>query len=165
MTAKEYVKIVARQNVILRRDKEELERLRTRVLSVNAPTDKINVITGGGSDAQAANIESLMKLKDEIADYIVLAEKDRRIILEQLDSLSNPREIQYIMDVYIRCNSITETANKNLVGEMTVKRYLKKGLEEFETLYPEIKDLDDARHPGDVARFWRLRRKGEFCYG
>jgi len=105
-----------------------------------------------------------MDLKDEIITYTFLTEQDRQIIMTQLYSLHDSREIQYLIDVYIYHCAIMDLTNKYYVGSATVNRRLKNGLIEFEKLYPEIKELKEPMRPGEVAAFWKAKRKGEYAW-
>lgn len=113
----------------------ELSRLRERITSISNEIKGDRVQSSGTKDRVG---DAVSKLVDLERDIDVLVDKfidQKRVISEQLESLSEPDYYQILYLRYVERKSFCEISCELDRPERTVKRIHDKGMDEFESRF------------------------------
>lgn len=121
-------------NIIDNRIKER-SRLRERITSISTEIRGDHVQISGTKDRVGDAVAKLVDLEREIDELVDKLIDKRRVITEQLESLSEPDYYQILYLRYVERKSFCEISCDLNRPERTIKRIHDKGMEDFESRY------------------------------
>ena len=121
-------------NVIENRIRE-MSRLRERITSISSEIKGERVQSSSSKDRVGDAVAKLVDLEREIDGLVDRFIDQKRVISEQLESLSDPDYYQILYLRYVERKSFCEISCDMDRPERTIKRIHDRGMDEFESRY------------------------------
>lgn len=132
---KKYLRQVRHMDNVITNRLKERERLHATLTNIGGVMKPDKVQTSGTKDRIGDGVTKLVALEGEIDSLIDKMVDTRRVILSQLESLSDTKYYQILYMRYIDDKSFGEISGALNVPERSVKRHHDKALDEFESRY------------------------------
>lgn len=139
MSAKEYLSQIGQFNRLIENKKYELEELEAEKTKINQSFGTERVITSP-SDVFGNTMVHIIEQQKEIIGFINILEKQKRIIIGQIDQLAytKPKYYSVLTYRYVREMSYKEIADRMNLTESGVNKMLSLAMKEFENRYSEV---------------------------
>lgn len=139
MTAKEYLDRARTLDREIKSKQRELKKIKLDAQCLNSPSlgDKvISSHTNSSNKESDTAIDLERRIKTEMAQLVELQAE----IHTRIKKLSKAKHRIVLTDFYVTCMTLEKSAECNSYSMSQIKRYLKKGVEEFANLYGFAKD-------------------------
>ncbi len=143
MTAKEYLKQIRQLDIRINQKLSELDDLRERATAIGSfDYSKDRVQTSPKPDASYVEIvEKMAKLGAEINRDIDTFTDKRHAIIAEIHGLDDRRFVEILYKRYMEYKSLGTIAKEMSYEYITVRKLHIRALEEFESVYTNIRSL------------------------
>ena len=135
MTAKQYLRRLARLQQNIQILTEELEERRTRLTSTAAPALGDKVQSSPRGDAFAAAMAALADKDTQRQELVFIYEQERDRIVGQIIELPNPLQARVLYDRYVRNRTLVQIADATHYSYTRICHVHGQALADFFRLY------------------------------
>lgn len=145
MTTREYLQQVERYDYIIENKLREIERLEALLKTIPAlPYDQDRVMASGDQDKLGASVSKMLDDRRELEALLEESRKMRNRIIEQIESMPNPKHIKVLSERYLKYQELYRLVNVVGYSYSQVKNIHREAITEFEKRYRnEYKGLKD----------------------
>lgn len=136
MTTREYLQQIERYDYIIENKLREIERLEMLLKTIPAlPYDKDKVMSSGNQDRIGGSVSQLLDDKANVEKLLDESKRKRNRIIEQIESLPNPKHIKVLSERYLKYQELFRLVNIVGFSYNQVKNIHRDAIAEFEKLY------------------------------
>lgn len=132
---KKYLRQVRHMDNVITNRLREREKLHATLTNVGGIMKPDKVQTSGSKDRIGDGVTKLVALEEEIDALVDKMVDTKRVIIDQLESLSDTKYYQILYMRYIDDKSFGEISGALNMPECSVKRHHNKGMDEFESRF------------------------------
>ena len=153
MTTKDYLSQIHRLDLMIEAKNNEIERLRALACKITVPIEGERVKSSSDPDKMTNTVAKIIKLEDELVETIASYVEKRKLIVSQIDKISETKNYNFLTLRYVETLPMKEIKGKMGIEDSELFRTQRTALKEFENTFGVL-----YLRPGDQREMGNLKK-------